>query len=786
MLLEIMIVVLLIVLVLFGLYIFQNEKWRRDYHQKMEEVEKEKEKTLQMQRNFMANMSHELRTPIHAVSGLTELLGNVTLDPNTETTIKLIRHSLQHLESVIGDVLEYSCMGEENQEIEQTEYSTMVMLQNAGDYAASISREKDIYVNLEIDSEFPRTLGGDERKIWRVMMSLLDNAVKFTETGCIDIQFHLISKQDDEAQVQLEVRDSGIGMSKEQIDRIFDEFQRADTTAVAEHGGLGLGLAIAKKLVGQLGGTIGVNSAVGIGSTFSIRLTQHIVEDAAAVTPEAYKGVKVEACFCTERMAAAFEQTMRQLGTDYHRVDQIDDLIALPDDANTYLFIEYMENDWDILRLTERKEQSSSIIIANLSEQVSEQLNEKKIIRAPFSPLLFFTIFDGVNLATVMKHQNVKEEEPFIAPDARALIVDDNQINLNVAAGMLKPFAVQTDCVDSGMAAIEAVKEKEYDLVFMDYMMPEMDGIETTKLIKSLDIPYVKELPVIVLTANAVGKSEQFFLENGMDDFLAKPVRMNQMAGVLRKWLPQEKLQKWEEQPQDLEQEEGGFPEIPSLNMEHAAEYTVTPDAFWETLSVFVHTVPNKSEMIRAYSAEEKWKSYQIEVHALKSAAKIIGADALSDFAKKMEDASAQLNDALEAGSESEQELSVWKAQLVKETEALLLMYMDVYQELLPYIEERDAKAELERQEKKADAKQMPLEEQILLFDRLRQSIEDFDLDASEDYIGQLDNVKMHSDDQEIFQNILNQMEDLDYDEALQSTCRCIVAMSDRLLSAAG
>jgi hypothetical protein len=149
-----------------------------------------------------------------------------------------------------------------------------------------------------------------------------------------------------------------------------------------------------------------------------------------------------------------------------------------------------------------------------------------------------------------------------------------------------------------------------------------------------------------------------------------------------------------------------------------------------------------------------------------------------------MEEASAQLNDAIDAGSESEKEISVWEAQLLKETEALLLMYQDIYQELLPYIEEREAKAELDRKEQQGEAKQMPLEEQILLLDQLRQSIEDFDLDASEECIGQLDNVKMDNDDREIFRNILDRMEELDYDEALLSTCRCIVAMSDRLLSA--
>lgn len=363
-----------------------------------------------------------------------------------------------------------------------------------------------------------------------------------------------------------------------------------------------------------------------------------------------------------------------------------------------------------------------------------------------------------------------KTVEAFTAPEAKILIVDDNQMNLKVAEGLMQPIKMQIDLTDSGFKAIEMLQKTQcYDIVFMDHMMPDMDGIETTKKIRKLEGSYYQNVPIIALTANAISGAKEIFLENGMNDFLAKPIDMQQMNIILQKWIPKDKIcregiesEKYADVRQnpmtqsevlklnevcDLEmaatlETEDGFPNIQGLDVRQAVRFSGTIDIFMKLLQVFYDTLFMKANLIEQYEQEENIHNYTIEVHALKSAAKLIGAMELSKQAEYLEACGKEEN----------------VTEIHKKTPQLLKMYRSYIEYLRPYVQIK------ENTEKKTLGQKMRMEK----LEQLLQYLTDFDIDGADAMIEELSEYEHEEEFQPIFEQLKGAIENVAYEEAEQ------------------
>jgi signal transduction histidine kinase/ActR/RegA family two-component response regulator len=378
---------------------------------------------------FMATMSHEIRTPLNAVIGLSDIELRKKLDPDTFQAIRKIRSSGTTLLGIINDILDISKIEAGNFEIIPAEYSTAALLSDAARLNAVRIGDKPITFELDVDEGLPRKFFGDELRIKQILNNLLSNAIKYTKKGKVQLKAY----QDKNSALVFRVSDTGIGIRKEDMGRLFTEYSQLDTKANRKIEGTGLGLAITRMLLDLMGGAITVESEYGKGSIFTIHIPQRVV-DPAPLGGESVEKLKA---------------------------------------------LEYFDSD-----------------------------EEERIVPA--------SIDGGV----------------------RVLVVDDVDINLEVAKGLMEPYGLIVDTVLSGKEAIEKIRngEPRYDMILMDHMMPEIDGIEAVRIIrKEIDSEYARNIPIVALTANALAGNAEMFMEKGFNGFLSKPIEIKPLDETLKK-----------------------------------------------------------------------------------------------------------------------------------------------------------------------------------------------------------------------------------------------------------
>ena len=398
----------------------------------MKELKEKAENASLVKSAFLANMSHEIRTPMNAILGMTEIALRGELESRQRDAIEQIKTASMTLITIINDILDFSKMESGKMEIVEADYDLMTMVQDVYHIISGKVDEKNLKLEITIDSTIPKRLHGDEIRMKQILINLVNNAVKFTEQGSIHLTVGY-ERREEEILLKGSIKDTGIGIKPEDMERIFNSFEQSDTFRNRKKEGSGLGLAISKQLLHLMGGDIRVESEYLQGSIFYFEVPQRIVD---------------------ESPCGAFELSERQTRVQY-----------------------------------------------------------------------------------------VAEYDDFRAPGARVLIVDDNLVNRKVAAGLMRPFAMQIDTAKSGEEAIEMIKQKEYHLIFMDHMMPDMDGVETTHVIRELEGEYYKNVPIIALTANAISGVKEMFLEEGMNDFIAKPINTKELSEKILSWLPFELLE---------------------------------------------------------------------------------------------------------------------------------------------------------------------------------------------------------------------------------------------------
>ena len=489
---------------------------------------------------FLANMSHEIRTPLNAVIGLSDMLLEEGLAISELEKVQAIRQAGANLLSIIGDILDISKIESGKMEIAEAPYLLISLLNDAVNITKIRLKEKPIDFTVFVEGDLPETLIGDEMHIRQVLMNMLSNAAKYTNKGSIVLRIEG-KKHDSEVDLCFSVTDTGVGIREEDMEKVFGSFSQVNRSAHRNVEGTGLGLAIARNLALLMNGTLTVESTFGQGSAFYFKLQQKF-ESERIFAPINHDNLYEELVIYEPRNANALVliETLGSLGLRGHVYQSVEEMLIYLNKQSHSLAFVYSSikwNNYDILveRLGRENvyvygEGFTHIHGANY-KKVSDPLNSQ-IISLCLQRNLETEHFTGQSLARME------------LPDVNVLLVDDIEINLMVGEALLKAYKMQVDVCSSGIEAIRMVMEKDYDMVFLDHMMPEMDGIETTHIIRSLPGEKFQRLPIIALTANAMSGAREMMIEQGMDDYLVKPIEQVKLDEIIKRWVPEEKSQR--------------------------------------------------------------------------------------------------------------------------------------------------------------------------------------------------------------------------------------------------
>ncbi|MGN1187955.1 MAG: response regulator, partial [Lachnospiraceae bacterium] len=479
---------------------------------------------------FLANMSHEIRTPINGILGMDAILLEECKDDNLKEYARNIQSAGQSLLSIINDILDISKIEAGKLEIIPVEYELFSVINDCYNIAKVRAESKSLSFQMLIDPNLPSRLYGDEVRIRQIINNFLSNAVKYTKEGTITLSIGYESLTENQIMLKIAVKDTGIGIREEDLEKLFSPFTRVDEKRNRNIEGTGLGLNLTKNLVKMLGGEISAESTYGKGSCFKAEIPQNVID---------------------------FEP------------------------------------------------------MGDFEKQYQKFISDSE-----------------------------KQRQSLVAPDAHVLVVDDVEINLKVMKGLLKKTQIQVDTADSGRKCLEHVTKKQYDLIFLDHMMPEMDGIETLQQMKLLAGNLNKNTPVVMLTANATRGARDEYIQAGFTDYLTKPVQEEDLQAMLAKYLNEKTVSQIETQGNESCDVMQAVESIPDIDVQTGIKYCMDKDLYEEVLIEYIQA--DKSAQINQYFDAKDWKNYKVLVHALKSTSLTIGAISLSEEAKALELASTE------------------------------------------------------------------------------------------------------------------------------------------------
>lgn len=688
-------------------------------HQMMEELKEAKiraEEANVSKSNFLSNMSHEIRTPMNAIVGMTEILLRSDLNEQDRGYLMNIKNSGAALLTIINDILDFSKIESGKLEIIEDEYEPMSMLSDLSMIFLNRIAEKPIELMFDIDKELPHKMYGDSLRIRQVIINIANNAIKFTDAGFVKLTIKVTRmSENDMVNLDVSVEDSGQGIKPEDMNKLFGSFQQVDTKKNRNKEGTGLGLSISRQLVELMGGHIGVESTYGKGSKFYFNIPQKAIgeQKAAVVKPEAITHVPmvVSGLMRDERILMQLQTMAEEYGLCY-----VDCYEAKENgqDADFFFVDEAMYQE--VKGSIEEYFTSHGAQLCVLQNPMKENVWDKQVtvINKPLYSLNFCQVINHETTANFVETDHAMN---FIAPQAQVLIVDDNEMNLKVATGLLQPLQMQIDTANSGRKAIEMVQKKRYDIVFMDHMMPVMDGVETTQTIRKLNDAYLQEMPIIALTANAVIGAREIFKEAGMNDFVAKPIEIKDICAKIRRWLPDELVQKLSAPvavQQEIPTEE--LPAIEGIDVQEGIKNSGSLELFMNLLGDFYKLIDLKATKIEKCLADDMIRDYTIEVHALKNTARMIGALELSELFYKME----------QCGNAGDVET------ITRENPAVMELYRSYKPILEPYGKANEQ-----------DKKEVPKEEIMAALDQLNTAMDTFDLDGADAALAELEQYRM-------------------------------------------
>lgn len=510
------------------------------------EAKEQAEKAARVKTQFLSTMSHEIRTPLNAVIGMSELLMTTKITEEQKDFINTINISGQALLSVINNILDYTKFETGSVDLEVIEFNLHRSVEDVLDLLSEKAYSKKLELFYKVEENVPDYIFSDPHRIQQVLINLVNNAIKFTEVGHVWVLIDCAKAHDNTCQLNFQVRDTGIGIPKDRLDRLFRSFSQVDASTTRRFGGTGLGLAISKLIIEAMGGQIKVESTEGKGTTFSFSIPVQSSKKKLSTLSTELVGKRV---FILDDNTTNLKILQQQLEKSHLKVDtfqQPEVLIKNEPDLKAYDFgIIDMEmpgfDGIDVARAIRQRYSTAElplVMLSSISEMPSK--NDRELFNIHITkPIRQTNLLQ--NLESIFFIPIAKEEEEVtneqISATPEILIAEDNAINQKVAERMLKQLGLDCDMVSDGKQAVEACQRKTYDIVFMDMEMPEMDGLTAASLIQQSKSEHKVDKPVIIaMTANALEEDKERCLNAGMSDFLAKPVQLQTLKAIIEQW----------------------------------------------------------------------------------------------------------------------------------------------------------------------------------------------------------------------------------------------------------
>lgn len=700
--------------------------------------------------SFLANMSHEIRTPMNAIAGMSELLLlNKGLSDSDREYITTIRNSTDTLLNIINDILDFSKIEAGKMDLLEERYELEQLIQDVENIVEARLKDNSVVFTVETNPQLPKALYGDPSRIKQILINVLGNAVKFTREGRIDLKIDQEIVGDIERRLLIEVIDTGIGIEKHDLERIYEAFMQADTTKDRNNQGTGLGLAITKRITEEMNGGIEILSKPGVGTRVKISILQAVVDDQPLVNLEDAEQYQLFVCEPNRFYNESLRELCRALNLKIRQIREISKLeTVVPDQENIFVLYNYGKCYERICPYINRYKKTQFVALTSMYDHVDSDYNLGISVPRPMS----------ISKIAAMVEKRIKfrgEEEThefFSAPTAKVLVVDDNYVNLKVAEGMLSLYDIDVTMVSSGFECIKMFEEgKRYDIIFMDHMMPQMDGVETTKRIRSMEAKLGEHNTIIALTANVIKGVEKLFENAGMDDYISKPIEIKTFDRLLRRWIdPLKQEEKVVKKMEVNDIKESGQHLNVQMGIQNAGFSKVN---YINILRVAVKEGQKKQTQLKQLYEERDYENYQIEVHAIKSAMAGIGAMTLSEMAKRHEAAVKQGDYA-------------YVAQHIRE---LVDHYGMVLEEAERIVNEEVAQhvTNLENHQQVTD--EVSLTEQLNM---LHQAVEEYETDTAIEMISNLLHAGMPELQKELLVQIQDAVEELEYAKAVMDIIR--------------
>jgi two-component system, sensor histidine kinase and response regulator len=615
---------------------------------------------------FLANMSHEIRTPMNAIVGLTYLMRRDAASPHQFDYLDKIGNAAQHLLGIINDILDFSKIEAGKMTLEEVDFDLDGVLRSIHILIGDKATDKDIEVLTRIDPLLPQIIRGDRMRLGQVLLNFANNAVKFTETGYLALRAHKLRETSDgRIVIRFEVQDTGIGMTLEQQSRLFQPFEQADISTTRNFGGTGLGLAISRRLAELMGGTVGVDSALGEGSTFWFEAPFGLVEHKVSIRPAPSRDLRPLKVLVVDDLVEARESLSEMLMMLQLQVScansgrvALDEIMKAESAGKPFDLILL---DWKMPEMdgTETARQIQAlrlphspviVLVTAFGREwpagMLEHTGIRRTLSKPVSPSSLQDMI--VEVSTGVPREGLASERILDLSRLKGrhiLLAEDNLVNQEVALDLLRDVGLEVDLAADGLLAVNLARHNAYELILMDMQMPHMDGIEAAMQIKQL--PGYEKVPILAMTANAFAEDRQACLDAGMVEHVAKPVDPDLLYAALQRWLP-ERTTPGElpvskpviAQSEPFELHRHALAGIRELDMTAGLRVVRGKwSTYLRVLGLFVDGHANDAKKLRALVENGRFKEAESIAHALKGTAGNIGATSISLLAESMQTA---------------------------------------------------------------------------------------------------------------------------------------------------